>query len=391
MFELAVKAGLPLIGVTTKDVLNYMEVITHSIGHLGTVFKVNGIKDLDADADFLVWYSPKMLAFEGVYSQLMDRGRVIILVNPREANPLLFDAGELPTPKELIAKELTTAGFGDRKIQSLLPALSGLNLIEVGEVCRLAMAKYGELTAQSASNLKMLVSNPTGVLGIDTKQDFYMPDDRLQHFADSEYEFLITGDDDRLRPRGLLLHGGPGIGKSQGARYLARKWKLPLYMLDLSSIMGKYVGQSESAMRNTFLRIDAEEPCVLLIDEVEKAYADSGGDSGVTSRLLGQLLWWLAEHTSKVVTVLTSNNISKLPKELYRPGRIDHVWEFLGLTAEEVVPFATSYAHKFSVDLEFSLSDFSWGGSNTRISHAVVVGRVKQLVKEHIIKTGGVA
>jgi len=127
-------------------------------------------------------------------------------------------------------------------------------------------------------------------------------------------------------PRGILLVGVPGCGKSLSAKAIATNWKLPLYRLDMSAILGMYVGQSEGRLREALETADRVAPCVLWIDEIEKAFASSGGDSGTSRRLVGQFLFWLQESTSRVFMVATANDISSLPPELARKGRFDEIF-----------------------------------------------------------------
>lgn len=127
-------------------------------------------------------------------------------------------------------------------------------------------------------------------------------------------------------PRGVILVGVPGCGKSLSAKAIAKSWELPLYRLDIGSILGMYVGQSESRLRDALAAADRIAPCVLWIDEIEKGLSGTTSDSGVTTRLVGQFLYWLQESQSKVFTVATANDVSKLPPELLRKGRFDEIF-----------------------------------------------------------------
>jgi len=126
-------------------------------------------------------------------------------------------------------------------------------------------------------------------------------------------------------PKGVLLCGVPGCGKSLSAKAIAAEWKLPLYRLDMAAVLGKYVGESEGRLREALETADRVAPCVLWIDEIEKGLA-GGEDSGVTKRLVGQFLFWLQESTSKVFMVATANDVSSLPPELLRKGRFDEIF-----------------------------------------------------------------
>jgi hypothetical protein len=127
-------------------------------------------------------------------------------------------------------------------------------------------------------------------------------------------------------PRGVILVGVPGCGKSLSAKAIAKSWDLPLYRLDIGSVLGMYVGQSESRLRDALAAADRIAPCVLWIDEIEKGLSGASSDSGVTTRLVGQFLFWLQESQSKVFTVATANDVSKLPPELLRKGRFDEIF-----------------------------------------------------------------
>jgi ATP-dependent 26S proteasome regulatory subunit len=122
-------------------------------------------------------------------------------------------------------------------------------------------------------------------------------------------------------------------GKTEGAKAIASAFGVPLYRLDLGTMMGKFVGDSENNLNAALQQIDEVEPCVVIFDEVEKVFkgASGGGDSGVTARMLSQLLWWLQEHKTKVFTVMTTNDVNAIPQELYRPGRIDRQMHFGGI------------------------------------------------------------
>jgi hypothetical protein len=127
-------------------------------------------------------------------------------------------------------------------------------------------------------------------------------------------------------PRGVLLVGVPGCGKSMSAKAIAVQWRLPLYRLDLAAILGQYVGQSESRLREALETADQVAPCVLWIDEIEKGLAGQNDSTGVGKRMLGQFLFWLQESKSRVFVVATSNDVRSLPPELLRKGRFDELF-----------------------------------------------------------------
>ena len=140
-------------------------------------------------------------------------------------------------------------------------------------------------------------------------------------------------------PKGLMLLGVPGCGKSLTAKAIASMWGYPLVRFDLSKVFGSYVGQTESQMRKALDVAEAVAPCILWIDEIEKGMAGAGGsgdtDSGVTARTFGILLTWMQEKTSPVFVVATSNRVQNLPAEAIRKGRFDEIF-FVDLPSKEI-------------------------------------------------------
>lgn len=151
-------------------------------------------------------------------------------------------------------------------------------------------------------------------------------------------------------PRGILLTGVPGCGKSRSARVIASKWNLPLYRLDFATVQGSYVGQSEHQLKDALTTAEQVSPCVLWIDEIEKGlagYASSGSDGGVSARLVGQFLFWLQECRKQVFVVATANDVSLLPAELLRRGRFDEIF-FIDLpNADERKKILSLYYGKY--------------------------------------------
>lgn len=130
-------------------------------------------------------------------------------------------------------------------------------------------------------------------------------------------------------PKGIMIIGMPGCGKSLTAKATASLFEIPLVRLDVGRLLGKYVGESEENMRKALKLSEAISPCVLWIDEIEKAFAGVGGDGGgndVTTRLFGQFLTWMQEKENTVFIVATANDISRMPPEFLRKGRFDELF-----------------------------------------------------------------
>src|SRR5262249_15111905 len=129
-------------------------------------------------------------------------------------------------------------------------------------------------------------------------------------------------------PKGVLLLGVPGCGKSMCAKVVASEWHMPLLRLDIGRIFGGLVGSSEENMRKAIKVAEGVAPCILWLDEIEKGFAgmQSGGDSGTTARVFGTLLTWMQEKSKPVFVVATANDIRSLPPELLRKGRFDEIF-----------------------------------------------------------------
>lgn len=156
-------------------------------------------------------------------------------------------------------------------------------------------------------------------------------------------------------PRGILLVGVPGCGKSLSAKSISANWKLPLYRLDFATVQGSYVGQSEQQLKDALMTAENVSPCILWIDEIEKGLSGAGSnnDGGVSTRMVGQFLFWLQECKKQVFVVATANDVSLLPSELLRRGRFDELF-FVDLpTVEERKEILALYMRKY-LGVDFS-------------------------------------
>lgn len=139
----------------------------------------------------------------------------------------------------------------------------------------------------------------------------------------------------RDRPKGVLLLGVQGSGKSLAAKAIAGMWGLPLLRLDMATLYNKFIGETEKNLRTALGQAEIMTPCVLWIDEIEKGLAGGSNDEGTSQRILGTLLTWMAERTTQVFMVATANNVQGLPPELLRKGRFDEIF-FVDLPTPEV-------------------------------------------------------
>jgi SpoVK/Ycf46/Vps4 family AAA+-type ATPase len=187
----------------------------------------------------------------------------------------------------------------------------------------------------------------------------------------------FNDDDSTLdRPKGILLLGVQGGGKSLAAKAVAGLWGLPLMRMDVGALYNKFHGETERNLREALKLADAMSPCVLWLDEIEKGMAQDGNDNGVSQRLLGTLLTWMAERRTRVFIVATSNDISRLPPELIRKGRLDEIF-FVDLPEQSVrKDIFTIHLRKrnctvadFNLD---QLADATQGFSGSEIEQAII-------------------
>jgi SpoVK/Ycf46/Vps4 family AAA+-type ATPase len=127
-------------------------------------------------------------------------------------------------------------------------------------------------------------------------------------------------------PKGVLLLGVQGCGKSLAAKAVAGVWDVPLLRLDFGALYNKYIGETEKNLRDALRTAEVMAPCVLWVDEIEKGLAGGDGDDGVSRRVLGTLLTWMAERKKSVFLVATANDVTGLPPELLRKGRFDEIF-----------------------------------------------------------------
>jgi ATP-dependent 26S proteasome regulatory subunit len=182
-------------------------------------------------------------------------------------------------------------------------------------------------------------------------------------------------------PRGLLIAGVQGTGKSLTAKAIANDWQLPLLRLDIGRLFGGIVGESESRVRQMIQIAEALAPCILWIDEIDKAFMEQNnrGDNGTTSRVLATFITWLSEKTSQVFVVATANNFYALPLEIIRKGRFDEIF-FVNLPSkiERKQIFSVFLGQlrpnsfeNYDLDLLTSRSD---GFSGAEIQQAIIEG-----------------
>jgi len=235
---------------------------------------------------------------------------------------------ELPNRSQLaaIAEDLNGGPLPDLLQCQVLDAASGLTRGEAEGAFALSLARHGQIRPATVFELKAQSLARNGLVKVHKGNERFRDLGGLYALKSFASKALETRGS--VPPRGIVLLSVPGCGKSAFAKALGNEAGRPLLHLDIGALMGSLVGQSETNIRQALKIAEAMSPCILFIDEVEKGFSGMGGqgDSGVTARIFGTLLTWLADKTSDVFVVVTANDISKLPPEFTRAERFDGVF-----------------------------------------------------------------
>lgn len=302
-----------------------------------------------------------VLTHSAVWNQLQRLGMTLKLDLPNEEEmydiikeyiddyrndiPIEWDNNDIREAASMLA------GVTRIEAQNVIAALIANKSIKKSDMDEIRFAKdrlFSDISGLEKIEVDESVKNVGGLEG-------------LRKWLDEKKELMTPERRDELRarglqpPRGILLVGVPGCGKSMSAKSIAYNWKLPLYRLDFATVQGSYVGQSEQQLRDALTTAENVSPCILWIDEIEKGLSGAGSsnDGGVSTRMVGQFLFWLQECKKQVFVVATANDVSMLPSELLRRGRFDELF-FVDLpTAEERREILALYMRKY-LKLEFS-------------------------------------
>jgi hypothetical protein len=231
-----------------------------------------------------------------------------------------------------------TDGPTTQEADAILRALQGLTLHQARQVIAQCLVERGTLSSEDVQTIlkrKVQAIKDGGLL------EYYpLEDNQFELGGFTNLKFWLdrakVGFTEKAKslnlapPRGIMLVGVPGCGKSLAAKAIAREWQLPLLKLDAGRLFDKFIGESEKNFRQAIATAESLSPIVLWIDEIEKAMVAGGGsgdaDAGLSRRLFGAFLTWLQEKKHDVFVVATANNLSSLPPELLRKGRFDEIF-----------------------------------------------------------------
>ena len=229
-------------------------------------------------------------------------------------------------------------------LESLTRACQGLSLERIRRVLSKVIATYKTIDENS---IKLLLNEKKQIISQTEILEYWSVDETISQIGGVDNlknwlkkrktAFGIQASNYGLpTPRGLLLVGIQGTGKSLTAKAIANEWQLPLLKLDVGKLFGGIVGESESRLRQMIQVAETISPCILWIDEIDKAFSNNNntGDSGTSNRVLATFISWLSEKTKPVFVVATANNVDLLPLEIIRKGRFDEIF-FLDLPQKQ--------------------------------------------------------
>jgi len=315
----------------------------------------------------------------------------------------------LPDQKELknLIKNIainTKSNLNEQDLNELAVAFSGLTEIKVKQVTAKALTQRGKISKEDIKDIleekKQVIARSEILEFCEAKssQDDIGGLKVLKAWLKQRYRaFSKEARDYGLPiPKGVLLVGAQGTGKSLTAKSISKSWSMPLLRLDVGRLFSSLVGSSEARTRETILRAEAMSPCILWIDEIDKGFGgDARSDGGTSQRVLASLLTWMAEKESSVFVIATANAIDKLPAELLRKGRFDEIF-FLDLpNSEERLSILELHLKKRRPNYGFPLStiiDRTDGFSGAELEQAVIEGmhisfsENRELLEKDLIK-----
>lgn len=299
----------------------------------------------------------KYIAERNLYNESYNASIFIVsskLCIPEELEDLItvFD---VPLPSITVIKDIMYEFIKDLEIDvdenvisEIALSFKGLNEFQIKQLLNLAYQDGGcidyedkqlilrqkEQLIKKAGLLEMIQVHETinDIGGLEIMKKWLYRKEKIFNQLDKAMKFGVD------IPKGIMIVGMPGCGKSLAAKATSKLFEIPLVRLDVGRLLGKYIGESEENMRKALQLSEAISPCVLWIDEIEKAFSGvggAGGGSDVTTRLFGQFLTWMQEKENTVFIVATANDISKIPPEFLRKGRFDELFYVDFPNAEE--------------------------------------------------------
>lgn len=335
-------------------------------------FVIGDIKRIDTDSFYsrellnLLYLAKEtnntiiVISADSVWQRLVQFGLVVSLDYPDIHERMAYIGQFTATYKDKYPVE-----WDEQDVQSAAALLSGFSEIQIENILSTSILanrglkknKLYELTEQKSklytpvSCVELIhVSEKMLCAGLENLKEWLM--EKRKVFFSGDEKLSERG---LSTPKGILLAGVPGCGKSLTAKMTAYEWGLPLFRFDIGTVYNKWVGESESNMKLALKFIDNVAPCVLWVDEIEKALAVSAEGNDTGKRVLGQFLFWLQESKSRVFLVTTANDVKLLPSELFRKGRFSEIF-FLDLPEPAERAFAIQQYAQIALWMELTQS-----------------------------------
>ncbi len=331
----------------------------------GTVYALGDMRGLTSDNELV----GKAI---GVVRLASEKGATVILVTSETVYEELgklatFVKLDLPTKRE--RENMIRDFMAENQIRTLAPekiiqtavVLGGYTALQLKTVMNYALNTGDGFTFENLCQVamdkdKIFGKNPAvkhinvrdvHVAGLDGVKEWLIKKQKIFYSPDEELgtKFLNP-------PRGMLMVGVPGCGKSLTARLVACEWHLPLYRFDIGAVFSGSAGESEANLRRALDYIGSVSPCIVWIDEIEKELA-AGHDNEAAKRILGAFLFWLQENAHRMFLIATANDLTKLPPELFRKGRFDEVF-FVDLPTESERKEAINLFSKLSLTMRLT-------------------------------------
>lgn len=302
---------------------SFHEIVAHWLDNRYLTYKQVVLRDFHKELEDIRSISAiKQIVRNCKSTQVIILGNVLSI--PRELEHLI-KVIQIPLPSEEEIKDILGSELRDN--DEIVQISKGLEAVDIKIILRqvLSTTNEPEERLRIFRQQKAELVNKTGFLSIETN---HIDDNELGGYQVlKEWLEIVKSSitDDVLFPKGMLLLGITGCGKSLCAKYTACKLSLPLLKMEFGKIVNKYVGESEGNLYRAIAIAEAMSPCVLWLDEFEKAIGGNG-ESEVNQRMLGIFLTWMQEKKKNIFIVATVNNVSKLPAELMRRGRFDKIY-----------------------------------------------------------------
>ncbi|MDH5327446.1 MAG: AAA family ATPase [Gammaproteobacteria bacterium] len=336
----APKEPEPMLKHVKQSLTNCVVVLLDFHPYLSEPTLVRLIKEIALDATLskntLVLLSHSIETPDEI--QRLCAGFTLSLPDEKKIRQLISDEAKIWAYKT----KAKTLKADPKAISMLTQNLMGLTTSDARRLIRNAIYHDGAITQSDlpiVMQAKYELLSQGGILSFEHDTTEFAEvggfNNLIQWIKNRKHAFLNRGESRLDVPKGIMLLGVQGGGKSLAAKAVAGTWNVPLLRMDFGALYNKYFGETEKNIRESLKTAEHMAPCVLWMDEIEKGIASGDYDSGTSRRVLGTLLTWMAENDKAVFIVATANDISSLPPELVRKGRLDEIF-FVDLPQGEI-------------------------------------------------------